>query len=130
VTISPKPEEDKPVLTTRDLRLLYVVALIALLGLAMLSARRLGYWPGPKVTVTAVASRSEPLDLNRAQWWELDSLLPGIGEVRAKAIINARPPQGFRSVDDLDAVPGIPRQVLKQLKPLVQVNAPKEVNRD
>jgi competence protein ComEA len=113
-----------------ELRLLYVVAILCLLSLALLAARRLGYWPGPKVVVTAVPSVREPLDINSAEWWELTNLA-GIGETRAKAIVQARDSRkGFRSLDELYEIHGIPKSVVDTITPLVQLRPYSEEPRE
>jgi len=57
------------------------------------------------------------LDLNRAQWFEL-SLVPGLGEVLSKKIVEYRQAHGpFRSVDQLEDVRGIGLIKLQQLRP-------------
>ena len=50
------------------------------------------------------------------QWMEL----PGIGEVKARAIVEYRQQAGgFRSVDELTKVKGIGAKTLEKLKPLI-----------
>jgi DNA uptake protein ComE-like DNA-binding protein len=61
----------------------------------------------------------EPLDLNRASLSVL-KLLPGIGEVRAAAIVKARP---FTSVEDLLGVHGIGPKTVEALTEYVTVGA-------
>ena len=57
------------------------------------------------------------LDINRAEWPEL-SLLPEIGETRAKQIVAARKRHGFfASHDDLRRVPGIGPATLERIRP-------------
>lgn len=58
------------------------------------------------------APPSEPLDLNTAPRDELQSI-PGIGEVTANRIIEARP---FQSVDDLQRVSGIGPVTLEKIR--------------
>jgi comEA protein len=61
------------------------------------------------------------LDLNRASVGELMAL-PGIGQVRARAIIAWRDANGrFGCVDDLDKVRGIGPATLERLRPYVSV---------
>jgi comEA protein len=63
------------------------------------------------------------LDLNRASAGELMAL-PGIGEVRARAIIAWRDANGpFRRVDDLDSVRGIGPATLGRLRAFVCVES-------
>ena len=80
---TPGPENSKPVLTRGELKLLHVVAVLGLVGLLIVSAKRLGYWPGSEVTIVTVGPQSEPIDLNRAEWWKL-ATLPGIGRTRCR----------------------------------------------
>jgi competence protein ComEA len=64
-------------------------------------------------------SSTAPLDLNTATLEQLDEL-PGIGPTTAQKILDYRQAHGpFRSVADLDAVPGIGRGRIEQLKGLV-----------
>jgi competence protein ComEA len=64
-------------------------------------------------------SPTAPLDLNTATLEQLDAL-PGIGPTTAQKILDYRQAHGpFRSVADLDAVPGIGQGRLEQLKGLV-----------
>jgi comEA protein len=70
---------------------------------------------------------SAPLDLNRATAEELEAL-PGIGEVKAAAILAVRDSQGgFQSLEELETVRGIGPAVVAKLRPLVMVG-PKAKN--
>ena len=70
------------------------------------------------------AGSGEILDLNRCDAGELVRL-PGIGEVRAGAIIRWREKNGpFRSVDELARVPGIGPKTVERLRPFVAVPEP------
>jgi competence protein ComEA len=63
------------------------------------------------------------LDLNKASVGELMAL-PGIGQVRARAIIAWRDANGpFGRVDDLDRVRGIGPATLDRLRPFVCVGS-------
>lgn len=66
-----------------------------------------------------------PLDLNRATSAELEAL-PGIGAVKAAAILAVRDAQGgFRTMDELEAVRGIGPALVAKLRPLVVLGAAK-----
>ena len=89
------------------------------------------YW-GNRVRVGEVVVRSDgrgelgnEIDVNRADWSSL-ARLPGIGEVRAKAIVSyreeVRRSKGgemmvFRRSDDLDGVKGIGPRTVEQIEP-------------
>lgn len=60
------------------------------------------------------------IDINRAGVDELQKL-PGIGPVKAKAIVDTREKKPFQSEDDLRRVPGIGPKTLEQLRPHVVV---------
>ena len=75
-------------------------------------------------TASGAASSSEPqekLDLNTATQEELDAL-PGIGPVKAEAILQYREESGpFRTVEEIMEVEGIGEKTLEQLRPYVTV---------
>ena len=83
---------------------------------------------GESVTTVAGAPPSSttsevtPINLNTATIAQLDAL-PGIGTVRAQAIVAYRDAHGgaFQRVDDLLLVPGIGQVTLERLKPYVMV---------
>jgi competence protein ComEA len=73
------------------------------------------------------------IDPNTAPWWELAEL-PGIGEVKAHAIItyrtefrdaaqaenpDAEPPPAFTCAEDLEAVSGIGPKTVAKMRPLL-----------
>ena len=62
---------------------------------------------------------SAPLDLNRATADQLENL-PGIGSVKAAAILEARDTRGgFQSMEELEEVRGIGPALVAKLRPLV-----------
>lgn len=69
----------------------------------------------PQVTRDQPDRPSSPVSLNRATLDELMSL-PGIGEKKAKWIMQGRP---YRSLDDLGKVKGFGPKTLERLKPLL-----------
>ncbi|RFU42506.1 ComEA family DNA-binding protein [Actinomadura logoneensis] len=84
-----------------------------------------GQGPAPPGGPTSGASSgssgasASPLDLNTATAEQLDQL-PGVGPVLARRIIDYRTQHGpFRTVDQLQDVPGIGARRLTDLKPLL-----------
>jgi competence protein ComEA len=68
-----------------------------------------------------IAVGTSKVSLNRASETEL-ATLPGIGPVRARAIVENRTRHGpFRTLDDLARVPGIGPATLERLRGIVQV---------
>jgi competence protein ComEA len=71
---------------------------------------------------SAVSTLDKKVNLNNSTIEELNSL-PGIGEVKAKNIIDFREKYGnFVKVDDLLFVPGIGDNLFQQICNLVGVN--------
>lgn len=65
--------------------------------------------------------RPARININKAPWHEL-SLLPGIGEKKAKAIVEFRKANGaFERIDDLTRVKGIGAATLEKLVQLITV---------
>ena len=61
------------------------------------------------------------VNVNTATLEQLQQL-PGIGEARARAIVKMRKEKGgFRSVDELTAVPGVGERGLEKMRPYVSV---------
>ncbi len=71
----------------------------------------------PKATPKAGAAAGKKVDLNTASKDELDAL-PGIGPVKAQAIIEARP---FKTIDDVMKVSGIKEGEFAKIKDLISV---------
>ena len=72
---------------------------------------------------TACPIEIEPktIDVNRASIGEL-RVLPGIGAVRAEAIVLERVRNGpFRRIEDLDRVDGLGAETIEELRPFVRV---------
>ncbi len=63
------------------------------------------------------------VNINTASAYELDSLLPGIGEKKAAAIVEYRNIVGsFNSIDELTEVDGISRKLMEQLRPYCRIS--------
>lgn len=86
------------------------LAVLVALGLALAGGARAAD-PAPQGVV----------NVNTASLEELQ-LLPGIGEARARAILDARERKGgFQSVDELVEVKGIGQAALERLRPFVTI---------
>ena len=69
------------------------------------------------------AGEAPPLDLNRATAAELEEL-PGIGAVKAAAIVAQRESSGgFQSIDELETVRGIGPALVAKLRPMLTLGA-------
>ncbi|MEZ4290195.1 MAG: ComEA family DNA-binding protein, partial [Myxococcota bacterium] len=74
---------------------------------------------GGTAATAAGGAQAAPLDLNRASAEELEAL-PGIGPVKAAAILAVRDAQGgFASFDELEEVRGVGPALVEKLRPLV-----------
>jgi len=79
---------------------------------------------GLNASSAPAAGDAPTLDLNRATAEQLERL-PGIGEVKAAAILAVRAERGgFRSVDELESVRGIGPALLAKLRGQVKVGPP------
>ncbi len=76
-----------------------------------------------KIYIPRVGEEIQPqkINLNRAEAWLLEAL-PGIGEVRAQAIIDYRRQNGpLRNISELTKVAGIGITTYEQIKHLITV---------
>ncbi len=79
------------------------------------------HWWLPQTRVIDIDPESIKLkiDLNRAKWYEL-IILPGIGEKKAKSIVEYRKSKGvLESVEQLTEIDGIGTKTVEKLKGLV-----------
>ncbi len=89
------------------------------------------HWWLPETEVVDSNSESIKLkiDLNRTEWYEL-IILPGIGETKARAIVEYREKNGgFKTIEQLCEVNGIGIQTVRKLKDLIFVNEEKKYSR-
>jgi competence protein ComEA len=64
----------------------------------------------------------QKIDINRAEAWLLEAL-PGVGEVKARAIITYRETNGpFRDINELEKVPGFGEGSLDKIRDLITVS--------
>jgi competence ComEA-like helix-hairpin-helix protein len=111
-----------PWLTSGD-RLTLGVAIAALLAaLSVHVALRRGVGRPPARLTTGPALRHNRIDINAAEWWQLQALY-GIGPTRARDIVTYRQAHGgFESVDALTNVPGIGPKTVDRLRPFLVAN--------
>src|ERR1041384_3556744 len=82
------------------------------------------------IWLAAVGMAFAAVNVNTASKDELVSV-KGIGEKRAQAIIDYRTKNGpFKTVDDLEKVPGIGPGLMKQIKPQVSVSGQTTVDKN
>ena len=84
---------------------------IALIALVILAGIGLLWWKMTHNPATMI------VNVNQASVTEL-SYLPGIGDARAKVIIDHRP---YRTIEDLKKVPGIGEKTFEKIRPRVKV---------
>jgi comEA protein len=76
---------------------------------------------GTPVYVEREGGKSQLIDLNRAEIWLLQ-VLPGIGAIRAQAIIDYRTQNGpFRDIQEITRVPGIGDSTFEKIKEYITV---------
>ncbi len=88
------------------------------------------HWWLPKTEVVDTDPESIKLkiDLNRAEWYEL-IILPGIGEKKARAIVEYRKEAGtLKNTEQLCEVDGIGIETVKKIEDLVFVNEQKIIS--
>jgi competence protein ComEA len=65
---------------------------------------------------------SQKIDINRADVWLLQAL-PGIGEIRARAIVDYRSQNGpFNNIEDITRVEGINQSTYDKIKNLITIS--------
>jgi competence protein ComEA len=80
----------------------------------------------PKSSRSTKAPPAQPIDINEATAAQLQ-MLPGIGPIRARQILEARQKGAFENVDDLRRVSGIGPKTLERLRPYIKVEKPQRV---
>ncbi len=101
------------------------VTLAAALFLALASLSGFWFYQWQTGSGAIELQRFEPqtadfqLDINKADWPEF-AVLPGIGEEKARAIVDFRDANGsFSDISDLRRVRGIGPKILEQVRPYV-----------
>jgi competence ComEA-like helix-hairpin-helix protein len=105
---------------------------IAAAYLGWISFRHRAFIPRPQPAVGDRASElANKLDLNTAKWEEL-AILPGMGENKARAIVDYRADfmahhggeRAFESVADLKRIKGFGKSTVSNLEPYLIIAAP------
>lgn len=82
---------------------------------------RIGDEEQTTLTTTAIESATIKIPLNKATKEEIETL-PGIGAVKATAIIEYRTKNGpFSTIEDLQAISGIGTKTIEKLKEFIQI---------
>lgn len=98
-----------------------MIAGIGLVAVSLGAVHHFGWGDDPVAVIPGESGRLPPIDLNRAPWQDL-TLLPGIGEAKAKRIVEHRKRiGGFRYIGELDQVSGIGRSLVERIRPHVIV---------
>ena len=72
--------------------------------------------------IQPIRQRQHQVDINRATSRDFE-LLPGIGPVIARRIVESRNDHGaFKSVEDLDRVHGVGRKTIENLRDFLTIN--------
>lgn len=110
------PRPTAALLQRRDL----VLAAVAVFGFLPLLLGWLGIWPAKTVSLPPLPGPLQfQTDINQAPLSEI-TLLPDIGPQLGQRIVDDRQQNGpFRSLDDLQRVPGIGPKRLQQLAPML-----------
>lgn len=125
MTESPGPSTSAKILEFSRKELIATLFLITvlLIGIGIKYTIDYHWWlPETKVVDTNPESIKLKIDLNRAEWYEF-IILPGIGEKKAKAIVEYRKSKGaFRTIEQLSEVNGIGMKTVKRIKDLVFID--------
>jgi len=119
------PPEPSPLVARAEQVVLVVLALAVVAGVAW---RAVDYWRIGAEPIEIILPPEGPtfrINVNQADWVTL-SLIPGVGETLAKAIVDARLDHDgkFESLDDLKKVPGIGDKILEKLRPYLSLGDP------
>lgn len=72
-------------------------------------------------TPTIIVTNNQKININTATLEQLE-VLPSIGEIKAKNIIEYRNSKQFESIEELDNVKGIGQETIKAIREWVYIN--------
>lgn len=107
----------------RELITTLILTISLLIGIGVKYTIDYHWWlPETKVVDINPESIKLKIDLNRAKWYEL-IILPGIGEKKAKAIVEYRESIGaFKSIEQLCEIDGIGAKTVEKIKGLTFID--------
>jgi competence protein ComEA len=120
------PPKPSPLVARAEQVVLVVLALAVVAGVAWRAA---DYWRIGAEPIEVIPPPEGPtfrVNVNQADWVTL-SLIPGVGEKLAKAIVKERKNhdgERFDSLDDLLKVDGIGEKILEKLHPYLSLGDP------
>ena len=119
------PPEPSPLVARAEQVVLVVLALAVVAGVAWRIADYYRLGADVLETVPPLEGPNFQVNVNSADWVTL-SLVPGVGEKTAKAIVEERQKHGgkFDSLDDLLEVNGIGDKTLAKLRPYLSLGDP------
>ena len=119
------PPEPSPLVARAEQVVLVVLALAVVAGVAWRIADYYRLGADVLETVPPLEGPNFQVNVNSADWVTL-SLVPGVGEKTAKAIVEERQKHGgkFDSLDDLKKVRGIGDKTLEKFKPYLSLGVP------
>ena len=119
------PPEPSPLVARAEQVVLVILALAVVAGVAWRLADYYRLGADPLEVIPPLEGPNFRVNVNQADWVTL-SLVPGVGEKRAKRIVEVRQERGgkFNSLDDLKDVSGIGPKMLEKFKPYLALGGP------
>lgn len=122
-SLSSPPSRRQALIARGEQLVLVILAAIVLAGVAYRAATYLRLGAEPMAVVPPADGPTYRVNVNAADWATL-ALVPGLGEVLSKRIVEvreARAAREFDSLDDLKAVKGIGEKMLARLRPYLEL---------
>ncbi len=111
--------------TKKQLLVIYFLATTLFIGTIIKVGMDCHWW----LPETEIMSSLQPedikvkLDINKSPWYEL-VLLPKLGEVKAKAIVDYREKHGdFKTIDELSSIKGIDTSLIEVIRDNIKIGS-------